>query len=997
MKYSLISLSFFLSALSFSQEHIKKTINQQLKFAEADPATDLQKYTHLLAYVNPFIGTGGHGHTYPGASAPFGMMQLSPDTRYKGWDGCSGYHYSDSVIYGFSHTHLSGTGVEDYCDVLVVPQTGIVKTVAGYLDKDGYGSTFSHANEKASPGYYKVSLDNGINAEFTVSQRAGIHHYTFPDNGEKRYILIDLTHRDKLLKHSIKQISPSEFEGVRVSSSWAKEQHVYFYVQTSVNAVNVTSIDNDTKMVLEFPSSVNDIELRIGISAVNEKGASLNCKKELGEMSFQEVKSKTEENWIKELSAVSIESSDKNQLINFYTALYHSYLAPNVFSDVNGKYRGLDGKIHQANENNHQYTVFSLWDTYRATHPWYTIFQKARTIDFIRSFENQFLHSGDLPVWELAGNETHCMIGYHSASVIADAYVKGIRQIDVPLFINALETTANLDEFGKKEFNNNGFIGYKEEPESVSKSLEYSYDSYCIYTFLKEAEKDGFKVSDSLINVFYLRSFNFMNNFDPQTGFMRARNGGVWQSPFKPEEVNFNFTEANSWQYSLYAPHAIPILTQLLGGKDGLEKWLDNLFSANSDLEGNHQVDITGLIGQYAHGNEPSHHMAYLYNYTNKPEKTAIIVDSILYHYYHNSPDGLSGNEDCGQMSSWFTFSSLGLYPISPGSGFYDFGRPIFNSGKLRLENGQVIFLNVINNSRQNKFIQSIKIDGKPYQKRYIHHTDLENSKVIEFTMGPLPSAEYRQYETAPSLDSIPDNFVAVPYFKNQSTSFAKKTTVEISGIDKSISCYYTLDGSIPTKKSKKYTKPFTLKQTTQIQAVAYNPLTQQYSQIISNKFRLKPEGVTLDLNSKYARQYAASGEEALIDGLFGTSEYRCGDWQGFYNTDVEGNISFSKPRELKIIGLSALQSIGSWIFPPKSVEYTIHYEDLTTEKISVDLKQHPASNAAPNQPVKFEYQPNRKPIKKIEFKAVNYGVNPDWHISAGYKTFIFMDEIYFE
>lgn len=986
MKQYLFVFYLSSSVFLFSQEQVERSSHYQV-------ARD----GYLLEYVNPFIGTGGHGHTYPGASAPFGMIQLSPDTRYKGWDGCSGYHYSDSVIYGFSHTHLSGTGVEDYCDVLIVPQIGELKTIAGYLDKNGYGSTFSHANEQASPGYYSVSLDNGINADFTVSQRAGIHRYNFPKNNEKRYILIDLTHRDKLLKSSMKQISPSEFEGARISSSWAKEQHVYFYLQTSVNTTNIISLDNNTKMVLEFPSSVNEIELRVGISAVNEKGAFLNCKEELGGMSFDEVLLKTEEKWVKELSAVTIESSDKNQLTNFYTALYHSYLAPNVFSDVNGKYRGLDGKIHQANKNNQQYTVFSLWDTYRATHPWYTIFQKARTIDFIRSFENQFLHSGDLPVWELAGNETHCMIGYHSASVIADAYVKGIKQIDVPLFINALEVTANSDEFGKKEFNTNGFIGYRDEPESVSKSLEYSYDSYCIYTFLKDAEKDGFNVNDSLINVFYTRSFNFMNNFDPHTGFMRARDGGVWQSPFKPEEVNFNFTEANSWQYSLYAPHAIPVLTNLLGGKDGLEKWLDNLFSASSDMAGNNQADITGLIGQYAHGNEPSHHMAYLYNYTNSPEKTAIIVDSILYHYYHNAPDGLSGNEDCGQMSSWFTFSSLGLYPVSPGSGIYDFGRPIFNSGKLRLENEKTIFISTVNNSQKNKFIQSIKIDGQPYQRRYIHHTDLENARTIEFTMGSQPSVKYRQYEIAPSIHSVPDNFVSVPYFKNQSTSFTKQTTIEIAGIDKNLVYYYTLNGSTPTKKSKRYTKPFTIRETKQIQVVAYNTKTQQYSAIISNEFRLKPVGVALNLSSKYARQYAASGEEALIDGLFGTSEYRCGDWQGFYNVDVKGNISFSEPKQLKTIGLSALQSTGSWIFPPKSVEYIIHYEDLTTEEISIGLKQHPTSNSAPNQPIKFEYQPKNKPIKKIEFKAINYGVNPDWHVSPGYKTFIFMDEIYFE
>lgn len=992
MKQLIFTLVILTSFFANSQRNRLQLATEQYDFHP-------EKLKYLLNYVNPFIGTGGHGHTYPGASAPFGMIQLSPDTRYDGWDGCSGYHYSDDVIYGFSHTHLSGTGVEDYCDLLIVPQYGKPSLTPGYKDSiNGYGSKFSHANEKASPGYYSVVMDNKIGVELTVSQRAGIHRYSFPKGTGKRYILIDLNHRDRLLKYYLKNISSNTVEGMRMSSSWAKEQYFYFLLNTSVDFEKAELIEEGRQMLLVFPENIDEIELKVGISATNEKGARSNFEREASKIDFKSMKERTEQIWIRELSSVLIDTTNKDLAIIFYTALYHSYLAPNIFSDVAGTYRGLDMRVHHTEEKEDVYTVFSLWDTYRATHPWYTIFQTRRTVDFINTFEKHFLHSGDLPVWELAGNETHCMIGYHSASVIADAYTKGIKKINVPLFIQALETTANLDEFGKLDFNNNGFINFKNEPESVSKTLEYAYDSYCIYTFLIAAKKDGHQVSDSLINVFQNRSFNFINILDPQTGFVRARNGGIWYSPFIPEEVNFNFTEANSWQYSLYAPHAVPVLANLLGGKDGLEKWLDNLFMAKSKLAGNNQADITGLLGQYAHGNEPSHHMAYLYNYTNAPEKTAIIVDSLLRHYYSNAPDGLSGNEDCGQMSSWFTFSSLGLYPVSPGNTIYDFGRPLFNYAELNLENGHRIRITATNNSATNKFIQSIKVDGKPYNKRYITHEDLIRSRTIEFVMGPFPSSEYRKTEIAPSIDSIPNSFVGVPYFKTESAVFSGKTSIEIGGRDNKVVYYYTLDGKKPTNKSKKYKKPISLKANTVVSVVAFNPKSKKYSQVISNEFRLKPTGVSLELNSTYAKQYSAAGDETLIDGVFGNHEFRTGDWQGFYNKDVEGKVTFEKVKTLKKIGLSALQSTRSWIFPPKSVTFTIVFEDNSTETQIVELKEHPKNVDNPETPVKYEFElMKEKNVKSIQFKAINYGVNPEWHLSPGYPTYIFLDELYFE
>ncbi|HLU86498.1 MAG TPA: GH92 family glycosyl hydrolase [Taishania sp.] len=995
MKYFTCIFFIVLFIPVFSQK------SQTLKVQDLSQKTkrEHKKEESYIKYVNPFIGTGGHGHTYPGASAPFGMMQLSPDTRYNGWDGCSGYHYSDSLIYGFSHTHLSGTGVEDYCDILIVPQYGKPRTTSHFFDNvKGYGSTFKHQNEIAEPGYYAVTLDNGIFAEFTVSERGGIHHYKFPSNSDSKFILIDLTHRDQLIKTDLKIISDNEFSGFRQSSSWAKDQQIYFYLATSVKPLNSQIIPKEDKLLIEFPANTTDLELRIGISSVSDQGAKLNLEKEIGNTSFEQVKQETQKKWNHILSDVEIDLTDKDLATSFYTALYHAYLAPNVFSDVDGQYLGHDKNIHKTNSSINQYTVFSLWDTYRATHPWYTIFQPKLATEFIKSFENIYLYGGKLPVWELAGNETDCMIGYHAASVIADAYTKGLKQFDVPLLIHALEKTANENEFGKGVFNSQGFIDFKKEPESVSKTLEYAYDSYCIYQFLKQAKEDGYAVKDKALQTYHKRAFFFINVFDPQTKFMRARTGGLWMSPFKPQEVNFHYTEANSWQYSLYAPHAIHTLIDLLGGKDALENWLDELFLTKTKLSGNKQVDITGLIGQYAHGNEPSHHMAYLYNYTNSPHKTAIYVDSIMRTFYKNQPDGLAGNEDCGQMSSWLNFSALGFYPIAPGNQLYEFGRPMFNYAKLNIGTGKSISIFARNNSRQNKFIQSIKINGQEYKKRYISHQDLLRAQTIEFEMGSKPSGNYNVYEVAPSFDSIPSNFVAVPYFSNDSLSFIKTTSIEVKSLNNHSKIFYALNKVNPTySDGKKYKKPIKINKTTTISTWCYDAKKGTYSPIVTNTFSLMPTDLKLVLKTPYRPQYSASGPNALIDGSFGTGEFRCGDWQGFYNTDTEAEIQFNIPKSLKKIGLSALQSTRSWIFPPSKVDFEITYKDGTISRKTVELDVHPTADNTPEKPIKYEVPVDSKPIVSIAFKAYNYGVNPDWHLSPGYPTFIFLDEFYFE
>ncbi|MDG1777567.1 MAG: GH92 family glycosyl hydrolase [Crocinitomicaceae bacterium] len=988
-----LTLTLLLSSISL----ICSSQVKELKIAQEKGRIQLEKsrYSNNSSatkslYVNPFIGTGGHGHTYPGASAPFGMMQLSPDTRYEGWDGCSGYHYSDSIIYGFSHTHLSGTGIPDYADLLIVPQNGKPKTTPGYLDKNGYGDYFSHELESASPGFYSVHLNQGdIDVRLTVSERAGFHEYTFNNPEGEKSILIDLDHRDKLLSSAINILDKTTLSGHRISEDWASEQHFYFHLTLDTPYKKARAIQHKgkNKLLLIFPKETRKINIKVGMSAVDEEGAELNLESEISDWNFNKAKAKVTRSWNKELNKISFVSFDKEIMTNFYTALYHSFLAPNIFNDVDGRYRGRDKNIHTlAKGESDNYTVFSLWDTYRATHPLYTLIQVKRTNDFINTFLRQFEQDGDLPVWELAANETECMIGYHSVSVIADAYTKGIRSYDVDLARKAMIATANANEFGKVGFQTNGYINAGDEPESVSKTLEYAYDDFCIG--LMEEGNESFKASNT--------AYNFVNAFDPSTKFMRARRSGKWFSPFNPAEVNFNYTEANSWQYSLYAPHAIGVLTDMLGGKDSLELWLDRLFTTESKLSGRHQVDITGLIGQYAHGNEPSHHMAYLYNYTNAPEKTQYYTDKILNELYSNMPNGLSGNEDCGQMSSWYVLSALGFYQIAPGNPNYEIGRPLMNEAIVQLENGKILSISVKNNSKNNKYIQSILHNGQPLKRNYIKHSELISGSHFEILMGPTPKQNRKQLPHAPTIESLPKDFVPLPFFNQTEHVFIDEIAISLDAIKNGeTQLFYTLDGSEPTHKSTLYTTAIIITETTTIRAIAYNKHGK--SAVITNDFIKKDQGVSLALESEYASQYAAAGEFTLIDETRGTNEYRTGDWQGYWAQDLVAEVSFDKPRQLETIGLGVLSDMKSWIFLPRKIEFLVSYDGETFESLETIKVDTPLKSDMYPHHQNFQTKTNStQKISKIRVIANNHGKCPEWHLGNGNDTWLFADEIFF-
>ncbi len=628
----------------------------------------------LTSYVNPLVGTDGHGHTFPGAIVPFGQIQPSPDTRLEGWDGCSAYHYSDDTIYGFSHTHLSGTGCEDYGDVLLMPVCGEWK-VESREWREAYKSHFSHENEVSQAGYYKVLLDKtNTTVELTADRRVAYHRYTFNDAGE-RGIILDLRHRDVLLSGKIMQ-RDGLVVGWRESSAWNPDQHLHF-------AINVGSeydlcLSEDSTRALIVPHLDGDqIELRVAISGVDIKGA-INNLNVAEYTDFDAARKGADSTWETALGKLKVEGGSKEQKRCFYTALYHCMTSPYLWSDADGRYRSTDNEIYVADEGREVYTVFSLWDTYRALHPLLTQIEPERTVDFVYTAMKNYEQGGELPMWELASHETHCMIGYHAVPMILEAY-NYLHEDDGTLagytpkqLLEAMVATSNRTE-AHRAYAAQGYLSSEVDNESVSKTLEYAYDDWCI---ARMADIAG---DTATARTYWIRSQSWQNVMD-SNGFAHAKKNGGWVTPFEPTEVNNHFTEANSWQYSTYVPHDFDNWVERIGGTEKAEAFLDSLFEGHNAMSGRDQADVTGLIGMYAHGNEPSHHAAWLYTALGQPEKTEKYVHKILNELYTSKPDGLCGNDDCGQISAWYVLAALGMYEPCPGSGIWLRTEPIFKN-----------------------------------------------------------------------------------------------------------------------------------------------------------------------------------------------------------------------------------------------------------------------------------------------------------------------------
>jgi predicted alpha-1,2-mannosidase len=958
---------------------------------------------NLTRLVDPFVGTGGHGHTFPGATLPFGMVQLSPDTRLTGWDGCSGYHYSDHVIYGFSHTHLSGTGISDYGDILLMPTVGDIHFEANPNEPaKGYASQFTHQNETARPGNYAVRLDDdNIFAELTATNRVGFHRYSFPQT-DRANIILDLVHRDRVLESYLHVIDSTHVVGFRRSEAWAKDQVVYFalefsrpFVDSSLNSggeVSTAKEARGTNLKAAFRFSTQDgapVLVKVGLSAVSIEGARENLRAELNHWDFERVRTDADRIWNKELAKIVVTGGNENHLKNFYTALYHSMLAPNLFMDVDRQYRGRDFKVHQAKDFDN-YTVFSLWDTFRAAHPLYTIIDQRRTRDFINTFLAQYEQGGRLPVWELAGNETDTMIGYHAVSVIADAAAKDIEGFDRRLALKAMKHSADQKHFGLEAYIDHGFMGMEEERESVSKTLEYAYDDWCIAEFARrEGQTEDYER-------FSARAQYYKNVFDRATGFMRPRTNAQWLTPFDPREVDFNFTEANSWQYTFFVPQDISGLMALMGGKAAFAEKLDALFAAASKTTGREQADITGLIGQYAHGNEPSHHMAYLYNYANQPWKTQARVRQIIDNFYQPSPDGLIGNEDCGQMSAWFVLSAAGFYPVTPGAPIYAIGSPLFPQLRFNLENGKSFVIRARRVSKSNSYIQSARLNGRPYLKSFISHDDLMNGGELIFEMGPRPNLNWGSGNINVPVSQIKaPEIVPVPIIKAFGKTFKDFLLVTVTGINKDLEFHYSTDGSEPTIRSQRYTRPILLDKAGTVKAIAIDR-RRQTSLVVAAKYHQIPHKWTLVLTSKYSPQYNGGGDLAIIDGIRGTTNWSGGGWQGYQGQDLVATIDLGKVQKLSRLGAGFLQDVGSWIMMPRQINFEVATDARRFQpavSIPVNVSERDSGVIIKD----FTASLNGVEARYLRIRARTYGKLPSWHPGSGGDAWIFIDEIIVE
>lgn len=738
----------------------------------------------LAQYVDPMIGTAKMGHTYPGATVPFGSIQLSPDTDTIPYavDGkynpdvykyCAGYQYNDKTIVGFSHTHFSGTGHSDLGDFLVMPTTGELKLNPGTATNpdSGYRSRFSHEREQAEPGYYSVMLDDyNIKAEMTATTRVGMHQYTFPEAG-RSHIILDLiagiyNYEDKNVWTFVRVENDTLVTGYRQTNGWARTRKVYFAMSFSKPIANYGREQYDEqvyrgfwrkfdqsqnfpeiagekiRMYFDFDTAKNEkIKIKLAISPVSTEGAIENIKKEIPHWDFEKVKSDARALWNKELNKVIVESKEPDDLVNFYTAMYHSFLGPTEYMDTDGKYRGIDLNIHQADKFTN-YTSFSLWDTYRALHPLFNVLQQKRNVDMIESMMahyDQSVHSM-LPVWSHYANENWCMIGYHSVSVIADAIVKGNAGFDQERALNAMVQTAKTEYYdGLQYYMDMGYVPEDKNGASVSKTLEYAYDDWAIAQAAKKLGKMD------IYEEFIKRSENYKNVYDVASGFMRPKlNDGSFKKEFDPLDTHGQgFIEGNAWNYSLYVPHAPDSMIELMGGKERFTQRLDSLFSMelpDKYFENTEDISREGIIGNYVHGNEPSHHVAYLYNWTDAPWKSQDKIRMILKDQYKTGPDGLGGNDDFGQMSAWYIFSSFGFYPVAPGSTQYALGSPALDKATINLENGKTFTIIAADQSDVNVFVEKVELNGRALTRPFIDHSDILKGGELRFFMTNKPN-----------------------------------------------------------------------------------------------------------------------------------------------------------------------------------------------------------------------------------------------------------------
>ena len=801
-------------------------------------------------YVNPFIGTGFHGHTYPGATTPFGMVQLSPDTRAGNWDACAGYHYSDTTIDGFSHTHLSGTGCADLADILFHPTTREIVIHDGECVLQPY--FFSHDDERASCGYYAVTLpDVNIGVELTAAPRTGVHRYTFTGKGP-RQVIVDLLHtvtEEKIDLCELRRTAPGELAGMRRTQGWVPNQYVFFAARFSEPFADVQLL-GDKQAVLTFAPDVRTLTIAVGLSSVSVENARMNSLAEVPELDFDAVHARAVGQWRKALGDIVVEGGSRDEMTNFYTAQYHTKLTPNLMSDVNGEYRRHDQTVARMPEGESYYSTFSLWDTFRAWNPLQTLVDTALVNDMIRSMLDMYDSTGELPIWPLASGETGTMIGYHAVSVIADAYLKGIRGYDADKALEAMIRSSNINKKGSDYYTVQGYIPSNIKRESVSCTLEYAYDDWAI---ARMAQAMG---RDDVFGEYARRALNYVNVFDGSTCFFRGRQSdGNWSAPFEEFATGRDYTEATPWHYRFFVPHDVNGLIQLFGSREAFIREMDRLFTLESDEMQLDVSDVTGLMGQYAHGNEPSHHMAYLYNYVGQPWKTQELTRRLLHEMYAPTPEGIIGNEDCGQMSAWYVFSSLGFYPVCPGSNEFALTAPQFPKAVVRLANGRTLTVTA-DNPRRSVYIASVTLDGKPIDRNYITYDELMQGGELHFALRPRPDYERGTDDAAAPHSLTRGEVVSIPYTTQNVSLFTEPIAVALATTTSGAEIRYTLDGSEPTEASALYAAPVPVDRSLTLKAKGFKPGA------------APSRTLTLEAEKAVFRKGAPAGETAMRPGV---------------------------------------------------------------------------------------------------------------------------------
>ena len=977
---------------------------------------------NLTQYVDPMIGTDASGHTFPGATLPFGMVQLSPSNDYKAWDWSSGYHYSDTVLKGFAHTHISGPGLAALGDILLMPAS-TPNTNPGTEEnpESGYRSRFSHDRERAEAGYYSVHLDDeDIDVELTATSRVGFHRYTYNNSGASRYVIIDPGHNiaEPVYETSLEIVSDTIVRGYKKArSGTAGDRTMYFVAEFSAPFASLGLTDDDRPVagrrhtartvrgyVSFAPESGPTITVKVALSGVGYDGAQMNFEKEARHVDFDTARASAKTEWQDVLEKIVIEDASESKKRTFYTGMYHAFIGPNLISDVDGQYY-LEGKVRQSAIP--QYSNFSTWDTYRALHPLLTIIEQEQTAELIASMVSRHADEGlGLPGWEAMGFDNVCMIGYNMTSPIADAILKDVPGIDADKAYRAIRAAAfdktkhspNYDVNGMEEYLTYGYVT-GEVGSSVSKTTEQNYFDWAI---ARVAEKLG-KTDDAAL--FDRRSTGYRNLFNPDKAYLWPRlSRGGWKDMDDGQwtDLRANYVSGNIWAYSAYTPHDMKGAIQLHGGRKAYARWLDSVFNDERPIEGHQHVDISGFIGRYGHGDEPGHHMPYLFNYVGEPWKTQKYVNTVLTTMYSDKPDGLINNEDLGQMSAWYIFSSIGFYPVAPGDLVYQLGAPLHDRATINLESGKTFEVVANNLSPENIYVQGVSLNGAPHEFSFIEHRTIMAGGVLTFEMGPEPNETWASLPAQTVLGEFDDTerpqmgrgATLAPYDENAEGFFANRHEVVLRTNDSNAEIYYTTDGSMPDKDATQYVQPFDVTEDTVLRAIAYReglaPSRVSEKTVFRSVVPTLADGYPLVLSPDEETPYGLADHSMLFDQQIGSTTYSDGRWTG-RKVLIRPLLDLGRPVALSAVTVGALTDTTTWIFPPKKVEV---FGGDTPDNLAL-LATHELPEVTQNRKAvdRFDIRISDGPHRYYRIVVTPYGRIPSWHGGQD-LAWVFVDEI---